>query len=69
MSKERKKPARNSGDSLMTIGVLMILASILLPLIGVAMSESTNLGLLLGGLGIAVAGWALRNSLRRKARA
>lgn len=67
MSKEKKKHAKNSGDTLMTVGVLMIVASILLPLAGVAMSESTNLGLLLGGLGIAVVGWALRNSLRRKA--
>lgn len=67
MSIEKKKPAKNAGDSLMTIGVLMILASILLPLFGVAMTESTNLGLLLGGLGVAVVGWALRNSLRRKA--
>ena len=67
MSDSKAKPARNFGDTMMSVGVVMIVLSILLPMFNFALSETMNMFLWFGGLGVAVLGWAQRNQLRRKA--
>lgn len=67
MSEKKPKPAKNRGDTMMTIGVLMIVASILLPMVNIAVGETTNMVLLIGGVLIAIVGVSVRGNLRKKA--
>jgi len=66
MAEAKTKPEKNRGDTMMAIGVIMIVASILLPFINIATGQTINSILLWGGLGIAIVGVAVRSNLRKK---
>lgn len=68
MAEGKTKPEKNRGDTMMAIGVVMVVASILLPFINIATGATINSVLLWGGLGIAIVGLSVRSNLRKKAK-